>query len=148
MGQFPVGIYLTRASNKNTRTRCEICSKLTIKAPKRHHLPAFGRNTGKWRRFGVFIVNFEHILTPCSSVSIVNFEHVIAGWVCSVPRRWWKSWSNIDWFTDFWWNSVYRKFVTSQDPTMILTLNWARYGIRGVFKTLWNILDGELNKNS
>ena len=30
-----------------------------------------------------FIVNFEHILTPCSSVSIVNFKHVIAGWSSS-----------------------------------------------------------------
>ena len=27
-----------------------------------------------------FIVNFEHILHLCSSISIVNFEHVIAGW--------------------------------------------------------------------
>ena len=44
--------------------RCEICSKLTI----------------KWRRFGVFIVNFEHILHLCSSVSIVNFEQVNADW--------------------------------------------------------------------
>ena len=32
------------------------------------------------RRFGAFIVNFEHISHLCSSVSIVNFEHVIAGW--------------------------------------------------------------------
>ena len=30
-------------------------------------------------RSGVFI-NFEHILTPCSSVSIVKFEHENAGW--------------------------------------------------------------------
>ena len=35
-----------------------------------------------WRRYGVFIVNFEHI-SLCFSVSIVNFEHVIAGWECS-----------------------------------------------------------------
>ena len=27
-----------------------------------------------------FIVNFEHIFVPCSSISIVNFEHVIASW--------------------------------------------------------------------
>ena len=33
-----------------------------------------------WCRFGVFIVNFEHISHLCSGVSIVNFEHVIAGW--------------------------------------------------------------------
>ena len=44
-------IYLLKVNNRNTRTRCEICSKLTIKTPKRR----------QWRRSGVFIVNFEHI---------------------------------------------------------------------------------------
>ena len=33
-----------------------------------------------WCRFGVFIVNFEHILhLVYASISIINFEHVIAG---------------------------------------------------------------------
>ena len=45
------GIYLLKVNNRNTRTRCEICSKITI------------------------VTYF----TPCSSASIVNFEHVIAG---------------------------------------------------------------------
>ena len=45
------GIYLFKVNNRNTRTRCEICSKLTINTPERRH----------WRRSGVFIVNFEHI---------------------------------------------------------------------------------------
>ena len=31
-------------------------------------------------RSGVFIVNFEHIITSCSSVFVANFEHVNAGW--------------------------------------------------------------------
>ena len=39
-----------RVNNRNTRTMCEICSKLIIKAPERRY----------WRRSGVFIVNFEH----------------------------------------------------------------------------------------
>ena len=30
---FPAGIYLLKVNNRNTRTRCEICSKLTIKIP-------------------------------------------------------------------------------------------------------------------
>ena len=34
----------------------------------------------QWRRFGVFIVNFEHISHLYSSVFIANFEHVTAGW--------------------------------------------------------------------
>ena len=50
--------------------RCEICSKVTIKTPKRRH----------WRRFGVFIVNFEHISHLCSSVSTVKLEQVNASW--------------------------------------------------------------------
>ena len=36
---FPIGIYLFKVNNRNTRARCEIYSKLT----------------------GVFTVNFEHI---------------------------------------------------------------------------------------
>ena len=51
--QFPVpaGNYMLKDNNRNTRARYEICSKLTIKTPERRH----------WRRFGVFIVNLEHI---------------------------------------------------------------------------------------
>ena len=48
---LPAGIYLLKVNNRNTRTRCEICSKLTLKTPQ-------GRDG---RRSGVFIVNFEHI---------------------------------------------------------------------------------------
>ena len=33
----PVDIYLLKVNNRNTRARCEICSKLTIKAPERCH---------------------------------------------------------------------------------------------------------------
>ena len=47
----PAGIYLLKVINRITRTRCEICSNLTIKIPEQRH----------WFRFGVFIVNFEHI---------------------------------------------------------------------------------------
>ena len=45
----PPGIYLLKVNNRNTRTRCEICSNLTIKVPERR------------RRSGVFIANFEHV---------------------------------------------------------------------------------------
>ena len=51
MTNFPNGTYLLKVNNKSTRTRCEICSKLTIKIPERRH----------WRRSATFIVNFEHI---------------------------------------------------------------------------------------
>ena len=47
----PAGIYVLKFKNRDTRIRCEICSKLTIKSPERRH----------WRYSGVFIVNFKHI---------------------------------------------------------------------------------------
>ena len=46
-----VGNYMLKVNNRSTRTRCEICSELTIETPERH----------QWRHSGIFIVNFEHI---------------------------------------------------------------------------------------
>ena len=37
----PVGIYMLKVNNRNTRTRCEICSKLTIKTEHISHLLVF-----------------------------------------------------------------------------------------------------------
>ena len=48
---FSAKIYLLKVSNSNTRKKCQVCSKLTIKTPERRH----------GRRSGAFIVNFEHI---------------------------------------------------------------------------------------
>ena len=48
----PAGIYLLKVNNRITRTRCEICSKLTIKAPEQRY----------WDRSDVFNINVEHIL--------------------------------------------------------------------------------------
>ena len=48
---YPANIYLLKFNNRNTRKRCEICSKLTIKTPE-------------WRqrrRSGILISNFEPI---------------------------------------------------------------------------------------
>ena len=56
----PAGNYVFKVKNRNIRTTCEICSKLTIKTPERR-LP------------GVFIVNFEYILRLVL-VFIVNFK--------------------------------------------------------------------------
>ena len=57
--EYPAGIYLFKVNNRNTRTMCEICLKLTIKTTERHH----------WRRSVVFIV---------------DSEQVNAGWIQSV----------------------------------------------------------------
>ena len=49
--QDPIDIYLFKVNYRNTRTRYEICSKLTIRTKERRQR----------HRAGVFIVNFEHI---------------------------------------------------------------------------------------
>ena len=67
-----------QVNSRNTRRRCEICSKLTIKTPER----------GRWYCSGVFIVNFVTYFTPFSSVSIVNFERVNAGRVSNSDLKW------------------------------------------------------------
>ena len=45
------GICMLKVNNSNTRTRCEVCSKLTIKTLEQRH----------WCRSGAFIVNIERI---------------------------------------------------------------------------------------
>ena len=48
---FRAGNCLLKVNNRITRTRCEICFKLTTKTLERQH----------WCRSGVFIVKVEHI---------------------------------------------------------------------------------------
>ena len=52
-----------KVNNSNARTSYEICSKLTIKTPER----------SQWRRFGVFIVSFEHL--------VLVFLLFLRGWI-------------------------------------------------------------------
>ena len=49
--RYPSKIYVVKVNNRNTRKKCEICSKLTIKTSELR----------QWCRSGVFIVNVEHI---------------------------------------------------------------------------------------
>ena len=60
---FSAGNYMFKINNRNTGTRCEICSKLIMKIPERRY---------------------------CSSVSIVNFEHVNTGWVNFQTNKQWS----------------------------------------------------------
>ena len=64
-----------KVNNRNSRTRCEICSKLTIKTPED-------------------VIDFVLLsllltltyFTPCSSVFITNFEQVNADWVSLIAH--------------------------------------------------------------
>ena len=55
--RIPAGNYMFKVNNRNTRTKSEICSKLTIKIPKRHH----------WRRSVSLLLtlNIFHSLFYC-----------------------------------------------------------------------------------
>ena len=59
---FPANIYLFKMNNRNTRKRCEICSKLTIKTPKRRHWTYYTPFSG--------IIDSEQV-----NVSRVNDSH-------------------------------------------------------------------------
>ena len=50
-GVDPGDNFMLKINNRNTKTRCEMCSELTLKIPERRH----------WRRSGVGTVNFELI---------------------------------------------------------------------------------------
>ena len=68
---YPANIYLLKVNYKNTKKKCEICSKLTIEIPELHH----------WCLSDVFIVNLQHVSHNFFSVSIIDFEQVNARWI-------------------------------------------------------------------
>ena len=70
--KFQVGNYMFKVNNRNTRTRFKICSKLTIETTERRLFLIENEcetpigcltlcSIKNWHRYGVFIVNFEHI---------------------------------------------------------------------------------------
>ena len=76
-GKFPANIYLFKDNNRDTRKKCGICLKLTMKIPEQRHC---------FRSGGFFFVHFKHF-TPSSSVSIVYFERVNVSWVISDDKE-------------------------------------------------------------
>ena len=72
-----------KVNNRNSRTKYEIFSKLTIKTPEQRH----------WRRSGVFIFNFERI---SKHVSIIIFEQVNTGWLGSGPVKQGKNFKGLN----------------------------------------------------
>ena len=55
---------MVKVIDRNTSTRCEICSKLTM-------------DTRTTRGVFFWCLYFTH----CAGISVANFEQVIAGWV-------------------------------------------------------------------
>ena len=76
--KYSVNFCLFKVNNRNTRTRYEICSELTIKTPRRRHwlCIVFKSLMSFW-----FIYCFLWTcLTPCSRVFIVDFEQTNCVW--------------------------------------------------------------------
>ena len=83
---MPANKYILKISNWNTRKRCEIFSKLTIKTSKRR----------QWRRSGIFIVKFEPILHHLLVLPVLTSKRY--KWLLGVAEPYCRSRKT---FTDF-----------------------------------------------
>ena len=70
----PAHKFLFKVNNRSSRKICEIFSKLTIQTPELV-LELVTRT-----RYGIFLVNFEHISHHIFSVSIVDFAQINVFW--------------------------------------------------------------------
>ena len=66
---YPANICLFKVTNRHNRKKCEMCSKLTTKAPE----------WGQWYRSGVVLVNFQHV--PHLFLVLLLFKQVNVSWV-------------------------------------------------------------------
>ena len=55
-----------KVNNRNTSTRCEIYSKLTIKIPGRR----------QWRHSGIFLVNLEYVISGSGGTPNIDAKRV------------------------------------------------------------------------
>ena len=68
--RYPNDNYMFKISNRRTRTRCEICSKLTVKILERR----------QQRRSSIFIVNFERIYYLLLVFLLLTLNMKLAAW--------------------------------------------------------------------
>ena len=102
------GIYLLKFNSRNIRTRCEICSKLTIKTPEQH------------QRFGVFIVNFEHIshlvlVSPLLTLNKYLPTHLVLVSLLLTLNKYLPAWLRVE-------NFRKRKFIDSREKTIHVSM--------------------------
>ena len=68
---LPAGIYMFKVNNRHTRTRCEICSKLTIKTPERY-------DNGVDQVSSLLALNILHTLLTLGRQLMAGFEFCFA----------------------------------------------------------------------
>ena len=99
---FSTNIYLLKVNNnRNTTTKCEICSNLTIKTPERR----------QWYRSGASIINFVHI-------SHLFLVLLLLLWIakCLLANFWGA------WFITFFLDSSFDTFFFFNAQTIFLFL--------------------------
>ena len=80
--QYLAGIYLLKVKKRNTRTRCELCSKLAVKTPERRYgwlgsyMNYMFRVNNRNTRKRCEICSMLTIKTPVVGVYIVNLKHI------------------------------------------------------------------------
>ena len=92
---YPAGIYLLKVNNRNNRTRCEICSKLTIKIPERRQWC----RSGVWSERGgvLYFMSISYIVETLSK-PLLNFQNLLTSkflkilWFISVFAKYISSW--------------------------------------------------------
>ena len=93
--QIPANKYMLQVSNRNTKKRCEIYAKLTIKTPEPRtaSMERFAKIVNSWKQLTIFATN-SLMRSPCvcsvnlvlanyspfSSVEFVEFEQVDVCW--------------------------------------------------------------------
>ena len=99
-GTNPAAISLLKVNNGNTKTRCEIYSKLTIKTSERDN----------WRRSGAFIVNLEHISHLALVFLLLNLNMQSPAWktISSTQPQRWYFWNESQWR---WHNLVFNLYI-------------------------------------
>ena len=81
-----------KVNKRNTRTRYEICLKLTIKTPERR----------QWHRSGVFVANFEHIPHIVLVFLLFTLTREIPAWNKNMKNE-------IDKLLSHWYNKIQKK---------------------------------------
>ena len=86
--QNPAGIYLFKVNNRNTRTRCEICSKLTYFTPcSSISIVSFEQVNAGWEPFIIEPACFTFVLQYCNTQQKVDILYIKIKCFYYIPKQ-------------------------------------------------------------
>ena len=116
LNRIPAKINLLKVNKTNSRKRCEICLKLTIKTPERRH----------WRRIGVFIV----------TSNIFHTFFCFHSWLwtskCRLPLRFFKQFLKLEVGAEFWFKSL-------EGPSLFVNIYFSGWLFYNPFPSCQNV---------